>query len=159
VLYVPWVWHWFSILRSQADASRAAYLGYPEGTFPAGGKLVHSLLGKDPPEHQIVHLELSVTHEPLMIAHERLPVACIFNSRLRSSTRSISSRRSWFCAASLYVLTRREPMVTSGGRTASAPYTMKKGVSPVARLGDVRLPHSAHGSSSIYLLPCFFKPL
>jgi hypothetical protein len=33
---------------------------------------------------------------------------------------------------------------------ASAPYTKKKGVSPVARLGDVRLPHSAHGSSSIH---------
>jgi hypothetical protein len=31
--------------------------------------------------------------------------------------------------------------VTSGGRTASTPYTMKKGVSPVARLGDVWLPH------------------
>jgi hypothetical protein len=49
-------------------------------------------------------------------------------------------------------------MVTSGGRTALAPYTMKKGVSPVAQLGEVRLPHSAHGSSSIYFLSCFFKP-
>jgi hypothetical protein len=57
-----------------------------------------------------------------------------------------------------YALTRRVPMVTSGGRTASAPYTMKKGVSPMARLGDVQLPHSAHRSSSIHLLPCFFKP-
>jgi hypothetical protein len=85
VLYVPRAWHWFSILRSQADASRAAYPGYPEGTFPARGKLVHSLSGKDPPEHQIVHLELSATHKPLMIALERLPVACIFNSRLSPS--------------------------------------------------------------------------
>jgi hypothetical protein len=57
-----------------------------------------------------------------------------------------------------YVLSRRDPMVISGERTASAPYTMKKGVSPVARLGQVRLPHSAHGSSSIHFLPCFFKP-
>jgi hypothetical protein len=48
-------------------------------------------------------------------------------------------------------------MVTFGGRTASAPYTMKKGVSPVARLGEVWLPHCAHGSSSIHFLPCFFK--
>jgi hypothetical protein len=43
-------------------------------------------------------------------------------------------------------------MVTSGGSTASAPYTMKKGVSLMARLGDVRLPHSVHGSSSIHFL-------
>jgi hypothetical protein len=57
VLYIPRAWHWFPILRSQADASRAAYSGYPEGTFPAGGKLVHALPVKDPPEHQIVHLE------------------------------------------------------------------------------------------------------
>jgi hypothetical protein len=57
-----------------------------------------------------------------------------------------------------YVLTHREPMVTLGGRTTSTPYTMKKGVSPVARLGDVRLPYSAHESSSIHFLPCFFKP-
>jgi hypothetical protein len=48
--------------------------------------------------------------------------------------------------------------VTSGGRTTSAPYTMKKGVSLVAQLGDVQLPHSAHGSSSIHFLLCFFKP-
>jgi hypothetical protein len=42
-------------------------------------------------------------------------------------------------------------MVTSEGKTASAPYTKKKGVSPVlARLGEVRLPHSAHGSSSTH---------
>jgi hypothetical protein len=60
--------------------------------------------------------------------------------------------------ASSYVLTRREPMVTSGGSTTSTPYTMKNGVSPVARLGDVQLLYSAHGSSSIHFLPCFFKP-
>jgi hypothetical protein len=85
VLYVPRAWHWFSILCSQADAPRAAYSGYPKGTFPAGGKLVHALPVKDPPEHQIVHLELPATHEPLMIALECLPVACIFNSRLPPS--------------------------------------------------------------------------
>jgi hypothetical protein len=31
-------------------------------------------------------------------------------------------------------------MVTFGGRTTSAPYTKKKGVSLVARLGDVGYP-------------------
>jgi hypothetical protein len=55
--------------------------------------------------------------------------------------------------ASSYVFTRKEHRVTSGGRTASAPYTMKKGVSPVARQGEVRLPHTAHESSSIHFLP------
>jgi hypothetical protein len=85
VFYVPRAWHWFSILCSQANASRSAYLGYPEGTFPTGGKLIHALLVKDPPKHQIIHLELSASHEPLMVALERLPVACIFNSKLPPS--------------------------------------------------------------------------
>jgi hypothetical protein len=49
-------------------------------------------------------------------------------------------------------------MVNSRGRTASTPYTMKKDVSPVAQLGDVQLSHSAHRSSSIHFLPCFFNP-
>jgi hypothetical protein len=48
-------------------------------------------------------------------------------------------------------------MVTSRGIIALAPYTKKKGVSPVARLEDVQLGHNVHGSLSIYLAPCFFK--
>jgi hypothetical protein len=48
-------------------------------------------------------------------------------------------------------------MVISEGRTTPAPYTKKKGVSPMARLGDVQLADSAHESSSIHLEPCFFK--
>jgi hypothetical protein len=85
VLYVPWVWHWFSLFCSQADTSRPAHLGYPEGTFPAGGKFVHALPVKHPSEDQIIHLELFASHEPLVVASERLPVACIFNSILPSS--------------------------------------------------------------------------
>jgi hypothetical protein len=65
VLYIPRVWHWFSILRSQVDPSRSAYLGYPEGAFPAGEKLIYALPDKDPPKHQIIHLELSAMHKPL----------------------------------------------------------------------------------------------
>jgi hypothetical protein len=49
-------------------------------------------------------------------------------------------------------------MMTSGGRTTSASYTKKKDVSPVAHLGEVQLPQSAHVSSSTHFLPCFFKP-
>jgi hypothetical protein len=85
VHYVPRTWHWFSILCSQVDASRSAYLGYSKGTFLAEGRLVHALPVKGPPKHQIIHLELSTTNEPLMVALERLPVACIFNSRLPPS--------------------------------------------------------------------------
>jgi hypothetical protein len=85
VLYVPWAWHWFSLLRSQANASRSTRLGYPEGTFLTGGKLIHALPVKHPLEDQIIHLELFASHEPLVVALECLPVACIFNSRLPSS--------------------------------------------------------------------------
>jgi hypothetical protein len=85
VLYVPWAWHWFSLLRCQVDASRSAHLGYPVGTFPAGGKFVRALPAKHLPEDQIIHLELPASHEPLVVAPERLPVACIFNSSLPSS--------------------------------------------------------------------------
>jgi hypothetical protein len=84
VPYVLWACHWFSLLRSQADAFRSTQSGYPEGTVPVGGKLVHALPVKHPPEEQIIHLELSASHEPLVVALERLLVACIFNSRLPS---------------------------------------------------------------------------
>jgi hypothetical protein len=43
------------------------------------------------------------------------------------------------------------------GITASAKYTKKKAISPVALLEDVCLAHSAHRSSSIHLAPRFFK--
>jgi hypothetical protein len=85
VLYVPRAWHQFSLLRSQADTSTLAHLGYLEGIFPAGGKFVHALQVKHPPEDQIIHLELPASHEPLVVVPERLLVACIFNSRLPSS--------------------------------------------------------------------------
>jgi hypothetical protein len=66
------------------DASRSTHLGYLEGTFPVGRKLIHALSVKHPPEDQIIHLELSASHRPLMVTPERLPIACIFNSRLPS---------------------------------------------------------------------------
>jgi hypothetical protein len=84
VLYVPWAWHWFSLLRCQVDAFRSAHLGYPVGTFPVGRKFVHALSAKHLPEDQIIHLEFPASHEPLVVASERLPVACIFNSSLPS---------------------------------------------------------------------------
>jgi hypothetical protein len=85
MLYVPWVVQWFSILRSQADTYRTTYLGHAEGALPAGGELVSSFSSEHPSEHQNIHLELSATHESLLVALESLTVSCIFNSRLPSS--------------------------------------------------------------------------
>jgi hypothetical protein len=67
------------------DTSRATYLCYAEGAFPAGGELVSSFLSEHLLEHQIVHLEFSVAHEPLLVVFDCLGVPCIFNSRLSSS--------------------------------------------------------------------------
>jgi hypothetical protein len=85
VLYVPWIRQWLSILCSQADTSRVADLGHSEGALPTGGELVITLLSEHPSEHQIIYLELSATHEPLLVAFECLTGPCIFNSRLPSS--------------------------------------------------------------------------
>jgi hypothetical protein len=147
-------------LEVTMDASRAAVLGHPKGTLPTGGEFVGTLPREHPPEHKIIHLELSTMHEPLMITLERMVVPCIFivDYHLRSSMRLISSHWSWSCMALSYVWTRREPMVTSGGRMALASYTKKKGVSAVSRLGDVQFPHNAHESSSIHFLQRFSKP-
>jgi hypothetical protein len=38
-----------------------------------------------PPEDQIIHLELPASHEPLVVAPERISVAYIFYSSLPSS--------------------------------------------------------------------------
>jgi hypothetical protein len=51
VLHVSWIWQWFSILHSQADASRAADLGYPKGALPAVGELTGTLPSEHPWEH------------------------------------------------------------------------------------------------------------
>jgi hypothetical protein len=98
-----------------------------------------------------------------MIAPERLAVPCIFNSRLSSSlVDEVDIFMLELVLRGFIVCLDTEgdngDLRGGGARTASAPYTKKKGVSPVAQLGDVRLPHSAHGSSSIHFLPCFFKP-
>jgi hypothetical protein len=85
VLYVPWVVQCLSILRSQADTSSVAYLAHAEGALPAEEELISSFSSEHPLEHQIVHLELSTAHEPLLVAFECLVVPCIFNSRLSSS--------------------------------------------------------------------------
>jgi hypothetical protein len=60
-------------------------LGHTEGALPVGGELVSTLLSEHPPEHQIVHLELSAMHELLLVTFEYLTIPCIFNSILSSS--------------------------------------------------------------------------
>jgi hypothetical protein len=54
-----------------------ADLCYPEGTLPAGGEFIHAFTGEYAPEHQVIHLEPPATHEPLVIASERLMVPCV----------------------------------------------------------------------------------
>jgi hypothetical protein len=135
-------------------------LGHSEGALLAGGELVSTLSSELPPDHQIFYLDLSTTRKPRLVAFECLVVPCIFDSRLASSlidevdifTPELVQRGFVVC------LDTYGAHGDFWGRTASAPYTMKKRVSPMARLGDVRFPHSVQGSSSIHLLPCFFKP-
>jgi hypothetical protein len=85
VLYVPMIRQWFSILCSQVDTSRKANLGHSKGPSQPRGELVSTLLSEYMSKYQIVHLELSATHEPLLVAFQRLTVPCIFYSRLSSS--------------------------------------------------------------------------
>jgi hypothetical protein len=66
------------------DASGAEDFSHSEGTLPAGGELVHSLMGKNAQEHQIVHLEMPTTHESLVTAPECLTVSCVLKSCLPS---------------------------------------------------------------------------
>jgi hypothetical protein len=98
-------------------------------------------------------------HKPLVIAPERLAVPCILESCLPflfvDKVDIITSE---------LVLHNFVLCMNTGrdhgdfwGDNSFSPIYLKKGVSPVARLEDVRLVHSAHGSSSIYLAPSFFK--
>jgi hypothetical protein len=150
---------WFSLLRCQADASRSTHLGYPVGTFPAGGKYVHALPAKHPPEDQIIHLELPASYEPLVVAPERLSVACIFNSSLPS-----------LLVDQVDILTSELVLhgfvICLDTQRVHGDFWGKDGLGPIhheeMRLSrgstdEVRLPHSAYGSSSIHFLPYFFK--
>jgi hypothetical protein len=56
VLYVSWIRQWFSILRSQADTSRATDLGHSEGALPTTGELVSTPSSEHLLEHQIFHM-------------------------------------------------------------------------------------------------------
>jgi hypothetical protein len=77
VLYAPKIGQWCSILHSQADASRAVDLGYPEGTHLAGGECACAFTRKCASEHQVGLLELLATHGPLVIAPEHLMMSTI----------------------------------------------------------------------------------
>ena len=77
MLYVPWVGQRHSIFCGEANASGPAYLCDLEGPLPAGGKFVEPCSAQDPSEDEVASPELPTVHEPLMIAPERLVVACI----------------------------------------------------------------------------------
>jgi hypothetical protein len=85
VLCVPQVRQWLSIFDTQVVTSRAVDLGHSKGTLPVGGELVSTLSSQHLSEHQIVHLELSATHELLLVVFECLAAPCIFDIRLSSS--------------------------------------------------------------------------
>src|SRR6185295_16958913 len=76
-LYVPWVGQRHSIFCGEANASGPAYLCNLEGPLPAGGEFVEPRSVQDPSEDEVASPELPTVHEPLMIAPERLVVACI----------------------------------------------------------------------------------
>ena len=77
MLYIPWVGQWHPIFCGKANASGPAYLRNLEGPFPAGGEFVEPSSIQDPSQDEVASPELPTEHEPLMIALERLVVACI----------------------------------------------------------------------------------
>ena len=77
MLYVPWVGQRHSIFSGEANASGQAYLCNPEGPLPAGEEFVEPYSVQNPPQDEVASPELPTVHEPLMIAPERLVVACI----------------------------------------------------------------------------------
>jgi hypothetical protein len=148
VLYVLRVRQWFSILRSQVDVSKAVDLCHPEGTLPTGGEFVATLPREHRPEHYIVHLELSATHEPLMIMLYRLAVPCIFYCRIPSSLIDEDDIFTPELVLRGYVIC----LNTEGAHGD----TKKKGVSPVARLLMSNYPimrTEAHQSTSCHVSP------
>jgi hypothetical protein len=74
-----------SIFCCQAYTSKVADLGHLEGGLPARGEPISAFSWEHLSEHQIIHLELPTTHEPLSIVLEYLAVPCILNSILTSS--------------------------------------------------------------------------
>ena len=77
MLYVPWVGQWHSIFCGKANASGPTYFCNLEGPLPAGGEFVEPCPVQDPSQDEVASSELPNVHEPLMIAPERLVVACI----------------------------------------------------------------------------------
>ena len=76
-----------------------------------------------------------------------------------SSRSSRSVYRQSGCFSLENIATQAEFSRTSGGRTASAPYTRKNNVSPVARLAIVRTAHKTMGSSSNHFFIVGAKPI
>ena len=79
MLYIPWVGQRYSIFCGKANASGSAYFCNLEGPFPAGGEFVEPCSVQDLSEDEVASPELPTVHEPLMIAPERLVVACILD--------------------------------------------------------------------------------
>jgi hypothetical protein len=157
VLYVLRVWQLFSILHSQMDASWSAHLDYSKGALPAGGKLVGTLLARDPLKHQIIHQELTASHEVLVVApansvhfYSRLPSSLI--DKVYIFTLELLLHGFIVCLD----MEGAHGDLWGGGRPQPMHHEERR--LSYDSTGDVRLPHNEHGSSSIHFLPCFFKP-
>ena len=64
----------------QGERTGPAYFCNLEGPLPTGGEFVEPCSVQDPSQDEVASPELPTVHEPLMIAPERLVVACISDS-------------------------------------------------------------------------------
>ena len=77
MLYIPWVGQRHPIFCGKTNASGPAYFYNLEGPLPAEGEFMEPYSVLDSPQDEVASLELPAVHKPLMIAPERLVVACI----------------------------------------------------------------------------------
>jgi hypothetical protein len=137
-LYVPRIWDWCSILRSQTDASRAANMCHMEGTLAAGGELVCTFTGEYASEDQVIHLELPAMYELLVIALEHLKVLCILDSCLPSllvDEVNIITPELVLCGFVVCLDRGGGGMVTSGGKDGLNPLHQEERCLPYGPTG------------------------
>jgi hypothetical protein len=156
VLYVAWILALVFHPPPLGGRIQAGKLVSPRKDPPSGGRACAGLHKKV----CVIALDHRPTmHKPLVIASVCLAVPCISDSCLPSRFVDEVDIITPELGLWGFVIC----LDTGGdhgdfwGVIASAPYTKKKGVSPMALFEDVRLAHSVHKISSIHLAPCFFK--
>jgi hypothetical protein len=125
---------------SPSSIDKRTHLGWHTGVTRkgpsqwGGGELVGTFPAKGPSEHHIFQLELSAAHKLFVVALKCLPVPCIFNSRLPSSLiNQVDIFTPKLVLRGFIVhLDMERAHGDLRGEDGLSPYTMKKGVSPVA---------------------------